>query len=203
MARKLSDNPKGSKAPRIGEGGYAARVVQIIRLGTQRDEYEGKVTHKLKVWCTFEIPDVTIEVDGEDRPRWMSAKETESSNEKARFQKLCMAVSQHQEVVYEADLLNGPVMIDIGSTNKNNDKITGYAAVPASFVKGIPELANPAVFWDIDEPDYEQFEKFPDFIKDMIREAPEWVEPEGGDSGAKTKTTKTTKSKSDDDNPFE
>lgn len=199
MAKKIGDLPKGVQRERIGEGAYPSRVVQVIRLGTQEDEWKGVTKHVPKVLVAFEIPEKTIEIDGEEKPRWLSIQMTESNGEKAKFRKLCTAAALHKTIDYEHDLLGAPVTITVGTTSGGKDKITDIASVPKSFVKAVPELANDPVFFDIDEPDMDVFNTFPDFIKEMIVAAPEW---NGGDVDT-TSDSASSDDSDDDENPFE
>ena len=63
----------------------------------------------------------------------------------------------------------------IHATKENGDvyaKISSVSAMP----KGVtcPPQINPSVVFSINSPDWEMFEKFPDFVKDKIKKTDEY-----------------------------
>ena len=168
----------GSGKGRVSEGSHPARIVQIIKLGTQEDEYKGEKKINRQLWITYEVPEETLTVDGEEKPRWISHRVNELGGEKAKLTTIITAAEAHGSVEDYSDLLGKPVTLAVGTTSGGNAKVTSISAVPKSFAKAIPELANASAFWDIDEPDMEFYAGLPDFLKEMIQAAPEF----GGES---------------------
>ena len=71
-----SNGNKGkSKFEPLSEGVHTGRLVQIIDLGVQQDEYQGVVSERHKVFFTFEIPGETVNVNasGQHRPSFPAA----------------------------------------------------------------------------------------------------------------------------------
>ena len=100
-----------------------------------------------------------------DRPRWQSKTYTLSMHEKAGFRKLMDAAAPDGECL--EDLIGKPCIVTIGSTSGGKAKVTGVA----SPMKGmnVGELENPAVIYDLDEPDESVFDTLPNFLQEKIR----------------------------------
>jgi len=190
MTLELNKMTSGkTKAPRIDEGTYMARVVSIIDLGIQpqTDWQTGEATDpKPRALFTWELPTETLEItndegETEDRPRWMSKEYTLSSYEMSNLHKLLVALGK-RDIVDLRELLDIECMVTIGSTVNGNAKIV--AVVPSPKGMPIPELANEAKFFDFDEPSEELFKLQPNWIKEKIMDAEnysgfadEWGEP--------------------------
>ena len=196
------------KYPRIGEGLYPARLVQVIGLGWQVEldyktgnpakDKNGNELIRQKVYLTFELPTETIEVDGEQKPRWISKEYTLSFFEKAALVSVIKALSTGLAKPAESldELLTQPCMVQIGSTSGDKDKIINVT--PPMKGMSVGELVNKAASFDPDDPDSEVYDKLPQFLKDKIDNA---VPP------SKPKVTKTAKAAppaefNDDDIPF-
>lgn len=170
---KLVDKYKGKpKAERIGEGTQPARIVQVIRLGNQETEWKGVKSNKPQIWLTFELPFVTIEIDGEEKPRWISKRYTESTNEKSNLRKVIDASNPKAEDW--DDLLGCDCLISIGSTENGNDKVLDCMKTPKGMT--VPELVNDPVYFDIDNPDQDILGSLPDFLKEMVMSSEEFKE---------------------------
>lgn len=73
----------GSSVPPMEAGTYPAVCVGIVDLGEQYNEAFKKYTDKmLFIW---EIPSQTIEIDGENKPRWLSKDFSASLHEKSNL----------------------------------------------------------------------------------------------------------------------
>lgn len=183
MALNFSETKKAKTTyPRIGEGTYPARIVRILDFGMQfatdfktgevkkYDDGNDVVQHK--VWIDFELPTETIEIEGVARPRWIGKEYTVSAHEKAAIQGLLKAADPGGKATMKgrnvAGLLGLPLMITIGSTSTGKDKITATT----SLIKGmnVDPLANPTLFFDLDDPDIKTFEGLPDWMKKRIQE---------------------------------
>ncbi|MCI4435261.1 MAG: hypothetical protein JHC33_00425 [Ignisphaera sp.] len=168
----LSKGFEGKKksSGRIEDGTYVARIVQLIDLGMQEIEWEGEKKQQQKVFITFEFPTERVEVDGVDRPRWLSKDYTVSLSEKAALYKLLKAVDPDGKITSKGRnvkaILGLPIMIEVGSTSTGNAKIISVARP----MKGMPvgELENPTTFFDLDYADKVIFDKLPKWLQDKI-----------------------------------
>lgn len=85
MGLIVKRKPKTTYPP-VEAGTYAAVCVGIIDIGEQYSPTFKKYADKLMI--VFEIPSETIEIDGEQKPRWISQEFMQSLNEKANLYKL-------------------------------------------------------------------------------------------------------------------
>lgn len=162
---------------RIEDGTYPARVVQIIDLGMQvqtdwqsgepKTYDDGNTVIKPEAYVNFEFPTERIEVNGEDKPRWAGKQYVISSHEKAALMGLMAATAPGSNNV--ADALTKPCTVTIGSTSGGNAKIINVAPLMKGFY--VPELENPAVVFDFDDPDMSVWDKIPNWIKEKIKSA--------------------------------
>ena len=155
---------------RMEDGAYPARIVKITDLGIQESEYEGVMKQQHKVFIDFEFPTEMIVIGEEEKPRWLGKEYVVSTHEKAAMTALMSAADPKGEVTAKGRNLKGliglPVMVTVGTTSGGKAKV----AAVGRLMKGlsVPELVNPSVFFDLDGKDVEQFEKFPQWIKDKI-----------------------------------
>lgn len=71
----------GVGAAPIEPGSYPARCVGVVDLGVQHNEFTGKDQEKVRL--IFELPSERVQVEGEDKPRWLSKPYTASLHEKS------------------------------------------------------------------------------------------------------------------------
>ena len=185
MALNLSESKKRVDYGRVEDGTYPGRIVRIIDFGMQYatdyktgevKKYEnGNDVIQHKVWIDFEFPTETIEIDGEQKPRWYGKEYTVSSHEKAAIQHLLKAADPQGKATMKgrnvSGLLGLSLMVSIGSTSSGKAKVAGTTAL----VKGlsVPELANPTKFFDLSDPkegDDVLFDSLPDWMKKRIKE---------------------------------
>ena len=165
----IVDDFKGSSIERIGDGTYPARIAQVIDLGLQKNEFEGQTKIQPKLWITFELPTETIEVDGEEKPRWLSKEFTKSTNDKSLLMKVLNSVytpKELEDVESFEDLLGKALLVEIGETSGGKDKWINSSKL----MKGmkVDELVNPTKYFSLDNPDQEVFNSLPDFLQEKI-----------------------------------
>lgn len=145
--------------PEFEETSYVARVVQVIELGEQADDFNPEKDPRNVVMVTFEFPDV---LNGDGNPAWLSRQYPVSNHEKAGLMALLKIIAPKalkgpsDTGWYEVspsfdwgkDLLNKPVMASIGFTRSHKPKIVSIMAVP----KGMPvgELKNEPIVFELD-----------------------------------------------------
>jgi hypothetical protein len=165
-----SNGNKGkSKFEPLSEGVHTGRLVQIIDLGVQQDEYQGVVSERHKVFFTFEIPGETVNVNGEDLPKFISTELTVSLFEKAKLPSFVKALdpkAKLDESLNLADLVGLGVQLNIGRTKTGNAKILN--AMPLAKGMSVEETNTELVVFDIDNQDSSVLSKLPNFIQDKI-----------------------------------
>ena len=131
---KLKKGPSGEKFPRIEEGNYMSRIVQIIGLGVHmRDDRSPEKGTCEKLLITCEYPTEMIEINGEQVPRFQSKQENVFMNEKANLPKIIKAAipsfdldKMDDEGFDVNELLGKGCMTVIGSTASDKPKITAF-----------------------------------------------------------------------------
>lgn len=182
MALDFSEAKKVKKDfGRVEDGAYAARIVQIIDFGLQYETDwktnevktydDGNPMIKHKVWITFELPEETIEIDGENRPRWYGKEYTVSAHEKSALYALLKSVDPKGHATNGGrdvkGLLGLPAMVTIGSTSTGKAKISGVSATPKGLQVG--PLSNEEFFFELDSDDVDAFDSLPGWMKERIR----------------------------------
>lgn len=160
-----SSNKSKSDIVELEEGNYDARVVGLVLTGEeQKYGEEDKTIHKMIV--TFEIPSETVELDGEERPRHISAFLTASCHEKSVFTKIIKACGSQlgDDFVVEVDgdlqiedlspLAGAGLSISIEHNKNGRANVKGYAKLRSKALASLEELANNAYIMDpyLEEP---------------------------------------------------
>ena len=162
-----------NKNGRVEDGTYPARIVQIVDLGIQKNEWQGEEKLVDQVMITFEFPTETVEIEGEQKPRWLSKQYTKSMNEKAALYKLVEAVDPDGKTSskgkHPRKLLGLPCMVTVGSTVSGNAKIVDTSRLMKGLA--VDDLYNPAVYFDLASTDKTIFDTFPDWLQNKIKEA--------------------------------
>jgi hypothetical protein len=163
------------KFPPMETGVYPARIVQIIDLGRHKkinlktgevEVYpDGNEKIASEVRITYELPTETVEVDGEEKPRWLGKDYTVSTHEKSGMYKILQATDPTVNDL--SKLLGMPLMVEVGLTSGGNNKITNVSKL----MKGmeVPELVNPSTVFDIDTWQEDVFNTLPPFVKEKIQ----------------------------------
>lgn len=176
----------GSSVPPMEAGTYPAVCVGIVDLGEQYNEAFKKYTDKmLFIW---EIPSQTIEIDGENKPRWLSKDFSASLHEKSNLYQTL--VSWRGKAFTEAELAedeNGDMQFSVlemlGSgcflqviveekDSGSYNRITSVIALPAGM--DVPKTETPLIAFDIDAWDDEVFNSLPGWIQERIKKSTQY-----------------------------
>lgn len=175
----------GSKQKPLVAGSYPARIVAVIDLGLQAQRpYLGQEKEPAReIMITYELLDEFVEgEDGkpdESKPRWVS--ETMPLHnlkaDKAKSTRRYMALDP--DVVHGGDwtkLLGKACLATIvvnpgkgANAGKVFNNIGEIAAMRPKDEANAPPLVNESYFFDLDDPNIEVFNSFPDFIKDKLK----------------------------------
>ena len=180
MAILARANAGGNYEP-IPEGTYTAICYSIIDLGMQVNEKFGNSSHK--VMFTWELPDETINIDGEDKPRAISKEYTLSLGEKANLRKELEAWRGKAFTKEEMDgfdvknVLGKPCQIQI----IHKTSATGNVRANISAIMGLPkgmklgEPTNPTLYFDMTDPKaLELFDTLPEWIRTKVAASETW-----------------------------
>ena len=184
MSLKLK-RKKRTTVPPLAGGTYLGICIGIIDIGEQYNQNFKNYADKLML--LFEIAGETVNVDGEDKPRWLSREYTASLNEKAALYKHLVAWRSRDFTESELDtdgdgfdiesMLGKPCMLTVivkDGDNGTYNRIENIAALP----KGVPAptTEQELLAYDIDERDEEVFAKLPEWIQGKIKKSTQFAE---------------------------
>jgi hypothetical protein len=192
---EINASSTGGERKLTPSGNFIARCFSMVHIGTSKEEYMGELKEMNKVRITWELPTETTvfkEENGE-QPYSISKEFTLSLHEKATLRKFLeswrgQAFTEEQSKKFNICNLAGvPCMLNIiHKVSKTGNKYADIASVSA-MPKGLqsPDQVNKSVIFSICQPDWEIFNKFPDFLKDKIKKTNEYLllqVPEGIDT---------------------
>ena len=176
---------KAKEQPQSGT--HAARLLGIVDLGHQPGfVWDGKpVPSEYKLEFTYELVNHLME-DG--RPfvvseqltnkNWEDAKTGRASTLTSRAKSLCPDTYKEAVTAIET-MLGKACMVSVKLNDKGYAKVSGQAAVGSvPFGMEVPELTNKPYIFDMNDPDMELYESFPDFKKERITSALNFDESE-------------------------
>lgn len=178
MALSANSGNKQSTREQPKAGTYAARLVGLTDLGHQPGfEYKGKeVASAYKIEFTYELVDTAME-DG--RPFWVNEEVAVNDFEGDGITSTMMArvrALDKENLTKDGKelekMLGLPCMVTLVINDNGYPKIKGQAAVSGVPV-GMPltELKNPTFSFDLDSPNLELFNGFPEFKQNKIKGA--------------------------------
>ncbi len=176
----------GSSVPPMDAGTYSAVCVGIVDLGEQYSETFKKYNDKLLV--IWEIPSQTIEIDGEDKPRWLSKDFSASLNEKSNLYQTLVswrgkAFTENELTEDENGFMQFSVLDMLGTgcflqviveekDSGSYNRITSVVALPAEM--DAPKTETPLITFDIDAWDDEVFTSLPGWIQERIKKSTQY-----------------------------
>ena len=176
----------GSSVPPMDAGTYPAVCVGIVDLGEQYSETFKKYSDKLLV--IWEIPSQTIEIDGEDKPRWLSKDFSASLHEKSNLYQTLVswrgkAFTENELTEDEngfmqfsvLDMLGTGCFLQVIVEEKNGNsynRITSVISLPAGM--SAPTTETPLIAFDMDAWDDEVFNSLPVWIQDRIKKSTQY-----------------------------
>ena len=166
----------------------AAAVFQHITVEIKGD---GVVDLKYAEECMFifEIPDERVEVDGEDKPRWLSSRRfTVSLHERAALFQMLTAWRGKALTDAELDpagdgfdlmqMAGVPAMLSVTVVEKDDGSKYNRIEAVTGFPKGLPapQPESEILVFDADEPDMEVLEKLPEWVQDIIHKSTQFAD---------------------------
>ncbi len=161
-------------------GLHPARLVGLIDMGIQeRQPYQGKSKSPCgQLNVTFELKGANdrVEVEGVDRPRWLSKKFNCFSGANADLPTLVSALDPTGSCDGNLDRMIGfPCMVNvIAKTDANGNAVDGVRIDTVTAVMpdyNVQELENPPVVFNFDEPDLDTYNKLVPWIRDQLIKA--------------------------------
>lgn len=181
---------KNGNAPDpVPAGNHVARCIQIVDMGTQKSEWQGKVKFMAKVRLTWELPEVTKEFkEGEGEKPYLIAKTyTASMHEKAALSKDLeswrgKAFTDEERAGFDLkNVLGKPCLLNVIHETKDGNTYANIASI-SQVPKGmtVKPAVNPIVEFSLAEFSQSAFDALPDFLKEKIRLSPEYAHATSG-----------------------
>lgn len=156
-------------------GSYAAVCYQIIDLGTQEGEYQGKKIQRRQVIIGWEL----TEKNSKGEPFRASTFFTASLSEKANLRKVLESwrgsafTPEELKGFSLSKLLGKPCLISLILTDKNKIRVSGASKLPKGMEAPVGSL--PMLDFDLDKFDAITFSKLSSKLQDIIKKSPEYA----------------------------
>jgi hypothetical protein len=174
----------------VPEGNHTARCYRVIDLGTQDVEFQGepKLMHKVLIGWELdgEAEDGTPLKTDDGRPLTVSKQYTLSLSKKANLR---ADLESWRGKAFSDDELKGfnigqllgvYCMVTVKHDVKGEKTYTNVASVarwPAALKNAKFSPVHINEMFDVDAPDMQMFDTFPDWLKDKIKACLEWASP--------------------------
>lgn len=173
----------GKEFAQAPEGTTIARCIKVIDIGTQKDEYEGKINIRRQCIITWELPNVLMpDGDHAGEPFVISKFYTASLSEKANLRKDLQlwrgkAFTPDELKGFDSkNILGKPCMLNVTHTEKGKARVGAVMACPKGVE--IPAQINKTVYLSLERDEFVQatFDALSDGIKNIIMKSPEYTE---------------------------
>lgn len=157
------------------KGTHMARLVGLTDLGHQPAwEYNGEeVKDSFQVTFTYELPNSKM-ADG--RPHWVSedvnVNDFEGDGISSKMMKRVRAIDTQNKTEDGKDLtkmIGEPCMLSLDINAKGYPKVKDATEIMLGM--DVPELENPTFVFDMDSPDMDKWNDFPEFTQKKIMNA--------------------------------
>ena len=182
---KLKNKVKPS-VPQMDPGTYIGLCVGIYAIGEQETSYNDKTRYVEQIVITFEFPSVTIEIDGEVKPRQLSRTYTASTSERGSLRKLLktwrgkdFASSDDMAEFDLTAMLGQSALIQVLQNENGYANIESVIPLPVGMAD--PSTATPLLSFDVEEWSDEGYEALPEWIQEKVRNSTQWKEQHAPD----------------------
>jgi len=167
--------------PQMEPGTYIGLCVGIYAIGEQETTYKDRTRYVEQIIFTFEFPAVTVEVDGETKPRQLSRTFTASTGERAGLRKLLKTwrgrdfPSSEEMADYElTERLGKSALIQVLQNENGYANIESVIPLPS----GMPDPSTDTALqsFDVEAWNDEAFEALPEWIQEKIKNSTQWKE---------------------------
>lgn len=221
MALNARKAPRGGTSITVMEAGaYPARLVQVIDIGLQPQQFNNEEKPpKNEIHTTYEFLDeFLVGEDGEpneEKPRWLSENFALNNlaSDKAKSTQRYYALDPNEEEEGDWSRLIGKpciVTIVVKKDKKGIERnyIASVSGMRPKEAAKARELVNPPKVFSMDDPDLEIFGSLPDWLQDKIKNSLEYggspLEKALRTSGkSKAKAEEKAKEDLDDNIPFD
>lgn len=173
---KIKDKAKPALPP-VPAGQYLAICVGVYDLGEQYSEKYKNYSPKLMI--SFDIPSVTIEVEGKQEPRQLSREFTISGKNNSKLRAFISSwngVQYSDEAFGEFDPLTQvgkPAMINV-LLNETGEYANIDTIMPLFPGLAAPTTSTPLKIWDMDHWDDKAFAELPGWVQEKIKKSTQY-----------------------------
>ena len=176
-----------AKVPPVEPGTYLAICVGVYDLGEQQTEWNGKTRYSNQLMLTFELAGLTIEVDGEQKPRQLSRRFNVSTSKNSGLRKFLTswrgkAFTDEELKVFNTDsLLGQTAMLQIVHDETGEySNIDGIMQIP----RGMPAPSTTSELYkfNIDDWDDREFENLPEWVQETIKKSTQYQQMHAPDT---------------------
>ena len=180
MSLTVKETGGGGGTP-IGAGTYPARCVGVVDLGIQHNDFNDKDQEKVRL--IFELPTERVQVDGEDKPRWLSKPYTASLHEKATLRKDLDAWRGKPFTAEELagfnlqNVIGAPCILTIINQEGKTGSVYAKIASISKPMKGmdVPPLENDPILFDMDADNAaEVLKTLPNWMREEVEKSVTW-----------------------------
>lgn len=188
---KIKDRARPALPP-VPAGQYLAVCVGVYDMGEQYSEKYKNYSPKLMI--TFDIPSVTIEVDGKQEPRQLSREFTISGKNNSKLRAFISSwngVQYSDEAFGEFDPLTQvgkPAMINV-LLNETGEYANIDTIMPLFPGLTPPTTGTPLKVWDMDKWDDKAFDELPAWVQDRIKKSSQYQKEHAPSTTIEVKTT--------------
>lgn len=181
---KIKDRAKPAIPP-VPAGQYLAVCVGVFDLGEQYSEKFKNYSPKLMI--TFDIPAVTIEVDGKQEPRQLSREFTISGKNNSKLRAFISSwngVQYSDEAFGEFDPLTQvgkPAMINV-LLSETGEYANIDSIMPLFPGLPVPTTSTKLQTWDMDNWDDKAFAELPGWVQEKIKKSSQYQKEHAPDT---------------------
>ena len=187
MSLTIRRKPANNISPLPG-GTYMGVCIAVVDLGEQYEQFDKQKQGKYVEQCMFifELPSERVEVDGEDKPRWISSRRlTQSLHERSKLSSILESWRgqplSEQEISDGFDLsamLGQPAMLTVSIKERKDGTQRNQLTAVSGFPKGTPtpQAESELIRFDADEPDAEALAKLPEWVQDIIAKSTQFAQ---------------------------
>jgi len=179
MALNIKDFSKGNGIQPIPAGTYNAVCIAIADLGSNQTSWQGKDRTVDQFVIIFEIPDETIEINGEILPRNVSKIYTKSFGEKANLRKDLVAWRGREFTEAELNdfdlikLIGVPCTLSISHRERNGKTYADISSISKA-MKHNKHKASRRIYFDLqDKKTWGAIQDLPDWVVTRINQSNE------------------------------
>ncbi len=182
IAKETSKKPD---VPLLEGGVYMATCIGVIDLGEQKNERYNK--YQKKCLLIFEIIDEFVDIEGEQKPRWLSRTYTTSLHANSALRAdikrwLGRDLTEKELAAFDLGGMLGSscqvqVLIDEYEGKKYNH-IDGVIALPRG--TKVPKPTSEMLLYDMDKDDQATMDKLPEWIQERIKRSPDYARAHEG-----------------------